>query len=69
MDLAGAKAEVKYRNGGVRMERIPRAVYRRELREEAAKLVGEGGWEVIDRAPDGGQERQAVRCREAAESL
>jgi transposase-like protein len=46
MDLVDAKAEVKYQNVGVRMERIPKAVYTRELREEAVKLVAEGGLTV-----------------------
>ena len=46
MDLVDTKVEVQYQDGGVRMERIPRAVYTRELREEAVKLVTEGGFTV-----------------------
>jgi transposase len=38
------KVEVQYKDGGVRnMERIPRAVYSKELREEAVKMIIEGG--------------------------
>jgi len=43
MLLVDTKVEVKYKDGGVRMERIPNAVYTKELREEAVKLVTEGG--------------------------
>jgi len=43
MTLVDTKVEVKYGDGGVRMERIPRAIYTKELREEAVKLVLEGG--------------------------
>ena len=46
MDLVDTKVEVHYNNGGVRMERIPNAVYTRELREEAVKLVTESGLSV-----------------------
>ena len=42
MTLVDTKVEVKYGDGGVRMERIPRAIYTKELREEAVKLVTEG---------------------------
>jgi transposase len=34
---------IQYRDGGVSIERIPRAIYTRELREEALKMVTEGG--------------------------
>ena len=43
MLLVDTKVKVKYKDGGVRMERIPNAVYTKELREEAVKLVTEGG--------------------------
>jgi transposase len=33
-------------NGGVTMERIPNAVYTRELREKAVKFVTEGGLSI-----------------------
>ena len=39
MLLVDTKVDVQYKNGGVRMERIPNAVYTKELREEAVKLV------------------------------
>jgi hypothetical protein len=42
MLLIDTKAELKYKNGGVIMERIPDVVYTKELREEAVKLVKEG---------------------------
>lgn len=43
MLLVDTKAEVYYENGGVVMERTPNAVYTKELREEAVKLVTEQG--------------------------
>jgi len=43
MPLVDTKVEVHYNNGGVRMERIPNAVYTKELREEAVKMITEGG--------------------------
>ena len=43
MLLVDTKVDVQYKNGGVRMERIPNAVYTKELREEAVKMVTEGG--------------------------
>jgi transposase len=46
MTLVDTKVELKYRDGGVRMERIPRGVYTKELREEAVKLVTEGGLSI-----------------------
>ena len=46
MNLVDTKVEVQYEDGGVMMERIPRAVYTKELREEAVKLVIEGGLSV-----------------------
>jgi hypothetical protein len=42
MTLVDTKVEVEYGDGGVRMERIPRAIHTKELREEAVKLVTEG---------------------------
>lgn len=35
------KVDVKYINGGISMEKIPNAVYTRELREEAVKMITE----------------------------
>lgn len=33
----------KIRNGGVRMQKIPRAVFTKEFKEEAVKMVIDGG--------------------------
>lgn len=46
MELVDTKVEVQYKDGGVSMERIPKAVYTKELREEAVKLITEGGLSV-----------------------
>ena len=46
MTLVDTKVEVKYGDGGVRMERIPRAIYTKELREEAVKLATEDGLSI-----------------------
>jgi transposase-like protein len=46
--LVDTKVDVQYKNGGVRMERIPNAVYTKELREEAVKLVTEQGLTIPD---------------------
>jgi transposase-like protein len=43
MPLVDTKVMIQYQDGGVSMERIPRAMYTRELREEAVKLVTESG--------------------------
>jgi transposase len=43
MPLVDTKVMLQYQDGGVSMERIPRAMYTRELREEAVKLVTESG--------------------------
>ena len=43
MLLVDTKVDVQYKYAGVRMERIPNAVYTKELREEAVKLVTEQG--------------------------
>ncbi len=43
MHLVDTKVDVQYKDGGVRMERIPNAVYTKELREEAVKMITEGG--------------------------
>ena len=43
MLLVDTKVEVHYKDGGVRMERIPNAVYTKELRQEAVKMITEGG--------------------------
>jgi transposase len=45
--LVDTKVDIQYKNGGVRnMERIPTAVYTKELREEAVKMITEGGLKV-----------------------
>jgi transposase len=44
MLLVDTKVDVQYTYGGVgNMERIPNAVYTKELREEAVKMITEGG--------------------------
>ena len=43
MLLVDTKVDVQYKNGGVRIERIPNAVYTKELREEAVRMITEGG--------------------------
>ena len=43
MLLVDTNVDVQYKNGGVRMERIPNAVYTKELREEAVRMITEGG--------------------------
>jgi len=42
------KVDVQYRNGGISMEKIPSAVYTRELREEAVKMIIEGGMKASE---------------------
>ncbi|OPX97016.1 MAG: Transposase [Syntrophorhabdus sp. PtaU1.Bin002] len=39
MDIVDTKVEVQYENGGIRMEKIPNAVYTKEFREEAVRMV------------------------------
>jgi hypothetical protein len=46
MVLVDTKVEVKYKDGGVRMKRIPRGIYTKELREETVNLVTEEGLSV-----------------------
>jgi transposase len=46
MESVDTKVEVHYDNGGVSMERIPCGAYSKELREEAVKLVAEGGLSI-----------------------
>ncbi len=48
MFLVDTKVDVQYYNGGVGMERIPNAVYTKELREEAVKLITEQGLTIPD---------------------
>ncbi len=36
-------AQSQYRNKGIRMEKITNAVYTKELRDETAKMITEGG--------------------------
>jgi transposase len=43
MLLVDTKVEVQYKDGGVRMERIPKGIYTKEFKEEAVKMVTEGG--------------------------
>jgi len=46
MEPVDTKVVVHYKDGGVRMERIPKSIYTKELREEAVKLVKESGLSV-----------------------
>jgi len=46
MPLVDTKDEVHYYNGGVSMERAPKNKYTKEFKEEAAKMVTEGGLEI-----------------------
>lgn len=39
MLFVDTKVEVQYKNGGIGMEKIPNAVYTREFREEAVRMV------------------------------
>ena len=48
MLLVDTKVDVKYKDGGAIMERIPKAIYTKELREEAVKLIVEGGLSIAD---------------------
>jgi len=48
MFLVDTKVDVQYKDGGIGMERIPNAVYTKELREEAVKLVTEQGLTIPD---------------------
>jgi transposase len=43
MLFVDTKVAVQYENGGARMERIPKALYTREFKEEAVKMITEGG--------------------------
>jgi transposase len=42
MLLVDTKVDVQYNNGGVRMERVPKAIFTKEFKEEAVKMVTEG---------------------------
>jgi transposase-like protein len=39
MLLVDTKVNVQYKNGGIRMEKIPNAIYTKEFREEAVRMV------------------------------
>jgi transposase len=41
MLLVDTEVDVQYNNGGVRMERVPKAVFTKEFKEEAVKMVTE----------------------------
>jgi transposase len=41
MLLVDTEVDVQYHNGGVRMERVPKAVFTKEFKEEAVKMVTE----------------------------
>jgi transposase len=40
------KVDVQYKDGGVRMERAPRGVFTKEFKEEAVKMVINGGLSI-----------------------
>ena len=42
MLLVDTKVDVQYKNGGVRMEKVPKSVFTKEFKEEAVKMVIEG---------------------------
>ena len=42
MLLVDTKVEVQYKDGGVRVERVPKGIYTKEFKEEAVKMVTEG---------------------------
>ena len=44
--LVDTKVDVQYKDGGVRMERAPRGVFTKEFKEEAVKLVINGGLSI-----------------------
>ncbi len=46
MLLVDTKVDVKYKDGGVIMEKIPKAVFTEEFKEEAVKMVTEGGLSI-----------------------
>ena len=46
MPLVDTKVDVKYKDGGVIMEKIPKAVFTEEFKEEAVKMVTEGGLSI-----------------------
>jgi transposase-like protein len=48
MLLVDTKVDVEYKNGGISMESIPNAVYTKELREEAVKLLTDHGLTIPD---------------------
>lgn len=46
MLLVDTKVDVKYRNGGVIMEKAPGGTFTREFKEEAVKMVTEGNLSI-----------------------
>lgn len=46
MLLVDTKVDVKYKNGGVTMEKIPEAVFTEEFKEEAVKMATEDGLSI-----------------------
>ena len=46
MLLVDTKVDVKYRNGGVIMEKVPRGRSTKEFKEEAVKMVTEGNLSI-----------------------
>jgi len=44
--LMDTKVDVHYNNGGVRMEKVPRGVFTKEFKEEAVKMIMDGGLSI-----------------------
>ena len=46
MHLVDTNVRVKYQDGGVSMEKLPKSVFTKEFKEEAVKMVLEGGLNI-----------------------
>jgi transposase len=44
--LVDTNVSLSYQNGGVRMEKLPKSVFTKEFKEEAVKMVLEGGLNI-----------------------
>jgi transposase len=50
MLLVDTKVDVQYKDGGVIMEKIPKGIFTKEFKEEAVKMITEGGLSVPEAA-------------------
>ncbi len=50
MEKSGHQSRIKYNDGGVRMKGIPQGRYTKEFREEAVRMVLEGGMSLPEAA-------------------